>query len=152
VRKLPASAADVKTGRVLRIVKLLVSVALLAVFVWWGFTVKLGERTFFGHLQAIAQTKESQDLVRGTREKAEPLVEDVRRRVTGAAVDAGTTPTPATPPPGETPPAAPQESLTDGDRRQLRRVIGAARQAREKPEPSQARRAPPQAARPPSSK
>ncbi len=42
---------------------------------------KLGSRTLFQHLRAIGQTKESQELVDGTRQVAGPLVDDVRRRV-----------------------------------------------------------------------
>ena len=49
-------------------------------FAWFGVTVKLGSQTLFQHLRAIGQTKESQQLVDGTREAAGPLVDDVRRR------------------------------------------------------------------------
>ena len=39
----------------------------LAAFAWFGVTVKLGSMTLFQHLRAIGQTKESQELVDGTR-------------------------------------------------------------------------------------
>ena len=107
----------------LRIVRLLISLALLAAFVWFGATVKLGERTLFGHLYAIGQTKESQDLVKGTKETAQPIVDDVRRRF--GSGDGGTAHAAAVPDAG-----APEESLTETDRKALRKVLGkAAREA-----------------------
>src|SRR5947199_232635 len=65
----------------LRLFKLCLAMGAFLVFAWFGMTVKLGPRTLFQHLRAIGQTKESQDLVDGTREAAEPLVDDVRRRI-----------------------------------------------------------------------
>jgi len=38
---------------------------LLGAGVYYGMTVKLGERTFFQHIQAIWETKETQELRRG---------------------------------------------------------------------------------------
>jgi Mg-chelatase subunit ChlI len=64
--------------------KLAAAVALFAGFCWFGTQVQLGPHTLFGHLHAIAGTKESQDLFDGTKESAKPLVEDVRRRIAGA--------------------------------------------------------------------
>src|SRR3954465_3326120 len=69
-------------------------VALFACFCWVGTHLQLGSHTLFGHLRAIAQTKESQDLFDGTRESAEPLVDDVRRRIAGVPAPAKT-PAPA---------------------------------------------------------
>jgi hypothetical protein len=65
--------------------KLVALVALFAAFCWFGTQVTLGSHTLFGHLHAIAGTKESQDLFDGTRESTKPLVDDVRRRIAGAA-------------------------------------------------------------------
>ena len=107
----------------LRIIKLLCSVALLAAFVWFGTTVNLGERTLFGHISAIGRTKESQDLVRGTADRAKPLVDNVRRRI-GSSADAGA-PAKVDSQPSGAPAADPKEALTDGDRNQLRQLIGA---------------------------
>ena len=50
------------------LLKLGVSIVALLAFAWFGMTVKLGSRTLFEHLHAIEQTKESQELVDGTRE------------------------------------------------------------------------------------
>lgn len=58
----------------LKLVKLLFSLACLAGFVWFGATADLGGRTLFGHLQAIGSSKESQELVRGTKQKVSGLL------------------------------------------------------------------------------
>src|SRR6187551_705877 len=50
------------------LLKLGVSIVALLAFAWFGMTVKLGSRTLFEHLHAIGQTKESQELMDGTRE------------------------------------------------------------------------------------
>jgi hypothetical protein len=71
--------------------KLVALVALFAGFCWVGTHLQLGPHTLFGHLRAIAQTKESQDLFDGTRESAGPLVDDVRRRIAGVPAPAKTT-------------------------------------------------------------
>ena len=75
--------------------KLVALVALFAGFCWVGTHLQLGQHTLFGHLRAIAQTKESQDLFDGTRTSAQPLVDDVRRRIAG--VPATPAKEPATP-------------------------------------------------------
>jgi hypothetical protein len=129
--------------------KLVALVALFAGFCWFGTQVPLGSHTLFGHLHAIAGTKESQDLFDGTRESAQPLVNDVRRRIAGAAepksgtttgTKSGTTPAPksearsdgeetdrATTAAGGRPDAGPpQERLTASERRRLRRLISSA--------------------------
>ena len=63
-----------------RLFKLGVALIGFAAFAWFGVTVKLGSQTLFQHLRAISQTKESQELVDGTRQAAGPLADDVRRR------------------------------------------------------------------------
>jgi hypothetical protein len=55
----------------------------LVAFAWFGLTVKLGSQTLFQHLRAIGESKESHELMDGTREAAGPLVDDVRRRIAG---------------------------------------------------------------------
>lgn len=114
-----------------RMIKVMFMMAMFVAVAWFGSTVKLGERTLFGHLRAIGSTRESQELVDGTKQSAKPLVDDVRRRIAGKADTALTTPAPS---PGNpaiaTVPDAgpPQEKVTDGERRRLRRLIGAADQ------------------------
>jgi hypothetical protein len=102
----------------LRLLKLCFALAGFVCFAWFGSTVKLGPRTLFEHLRAIGQTKESQDLVDGTKQAAEPLVDDVRRRIAGRAAPAVS---PVSPDGG-----APEERVSDTDKRQLRHLIGAA--------------------------
>jgi hypothetical protein len=68
--------------------KLVALVALFAGFCWVGTHLQLGPHTLFGHLRAIAQTKESQELFDGTRASAGPLVDDVRRRIAGVPAPA----------------------------------------------------------------
>jgi len=104
----------------IRLFKLCVGLAAFCAFAWFGTTVQLGDRSLFGHLRAIAQTKESQQLVDGTKRAAEPLVDGVKRRVTGAAPVA---PVATAPDAG----VAPQERVSAADRRQLRRIISSAR-------------------------
>ena len=104
----------------IRLFKLCVGLAAFCAFAWFGTTVQLGDRTLFAHLRAIAQTKESQELVDGTKRAAEPLVDGVKRRVTGAAA-----PVAAAPEAGVHA-GAPQENVSSAERRQLRRIISSA--------------------------
>ena len=94
--------------------------AALGAFVWFGSTVTLGPHTLFGHLQAISHTKESQDLLEGTKQSAKPLVDDVRRRIAGApAPEAKPAEAAARPDAGP-----PQETISTGDRQKLRKILG----------------------------
>jgi hypothetical protein len=115
-----------------RLLKLCMSLAAFLVVAWFGATVKLGDHTLFEHLHAIGQTKESQELVDGTKKAAEPLVDDVKRRI-GHKDDKGDDKTedkdkdkqadlPALPP--STPPA--QDDFSPHEKKQLRRLLGAA--------------------------
>ena len=70
-----------------RLFKLGVALIGFAAFAWFGVTVKLGSQTLFQHLRAISQTKESQELVDGTRQAAGPLADDVRRRFKEGTAD-----------------------------------------------------------------
>jgi hypothetical protein len=90
---------------VFKLIKLIIGLVSLAAFVWWGLTVPLGERTLFEHVTAIGKSRESQQLVRGTKEK----VDDLKKRIGSG------TPAPA--------PAAPQERLSKADRKEIRHLI-----------------------------
>jgi hypothetical protein len=107
--------------------------ALLGGFVWFGSTVRLGSHTLFGHLQAISHTKESQDLLDGTKQSAKPLVDDVRRRIAGEpapAPKAGERPADKRAEAAARPDAGPpQETISGGDRQKLRRILGNAEHA-----------------------
>ena len=104
-----------------RLLKLGIGLCGLVAFAWFGLTVKLGSQTLFQHLRAIGQSKESHDLVDGTREAAGPLVDDVRRRIAGqeAAKHPAARPDDANPPDSDTP----QEHVSTSDRQALHRLI-----------------------------
>lgn len=118
-----------------RLLKLCMSLAGFVLFVWFGATVKLGSHTLFEHLRAIGQTKESQELVDGTKRAAEPLVDDVKRRIgnrsdksdradkSDHAEYADKRPQlPAAPPDA----GAVEDDFSSTEKRQLRRLLGAA--------------------------
>jgi hypothetical protein len=63
------------------VIRLLVWLALIGAFVFLGATVKLGNRTFFGHVRAIWHTEEAQDLKHGVKEKAGPAASRVKRGI-----------------------------------------------------------------------
>ena len=51
----------------------------LAVLIWFGATVPLGNRTFFGHLRAISDTPQARDLATGTGDEARRVAERIRQ-------------------------------------------------------------------------
>jgi hypothetical protein len=59
------------------LVRFVVSLAMLAAFVWFAVTVPLGKRTLWGHLHAIFATQEAKDLAEGTKEEAEKVARKV---------------------------------------------------------------------------
>lgn len=63
------------------VIRLLVWIALIAGFVWFGSSVKLGSRTFFGHVRAIWQTEEAQELKEGVKEKAAPAASKLKKGI-----------------------------------------------------------------------
>lgn len=101
-----------------RLIKFLLGLAALAGFVWFGANVPLGSRTLFQHLQAIGRTRETKDLLDGTRESARPLMDSVRRKAQEALNDKA-----VVAPDGGAPPS---EEVSDGDRQELKKVLGGA--------------------------
>lgn len=61
--------------------RFLVFLALVGGLTYCGATVKLGKRTFFGHVKAIWATEEVQDLKDGVKEKAGPAASRVKRGI-----------------------------------------------------------------------
>lgn len=59
----------------------LLTLVLLAGLVYCGATVKLGERTFFGHVSRIWASEETQELVDGVKETSKPMVDKLKRGV-----------------------------------------------------------------------
>ena len=70
----------------LRLLRLIFVLGGLVALAWFGMTVRLGDRTLFEHAQAIWKTHESQDLVRGTKEKVGDLVDRASERVVRGVV------------------------------------------------------------------
>ena len=64
-----------------RMIRLLVFLAIAGGLAFCGSTVKLGERTFFGHVRRIWATDEVQDLKEGVKEKAGPAADKVKKGV-----------------------------------------------------------------------
>jgi hypothetical protein len=62
-----------------RLIRLLLSLAMLAGIVWFAVNVPLGKRTFWGHLRAIFSTPEAKDLAEGTKEEAQKVADKVRQ-------------------------------------------------------------------------
>jgi len=59
----------------------LIWLVIIGAFIFFGATVKLGHRTFFGHVRAIWHTDEAQDLKHGVQEKAGPAVHKLEKGV-----------------------------------------------------------------------
>jgi len=105
-----------------RLLRLVIYLAMVVAFVWFGTTVELGKRTLFGHIQNIWKTHESQELVNGTKGKVGDLVDRASEKVTegiGKNVTA-----PATSRGEEGAAAKPMEDVEGEDRRTLRDLIG----------------------------
>jgi hypothetical protein len=69
------------------VIKTIIYLAIIGAFIYFGATVKLGKRTFFGHVRAIWHTEEVQDLKEGVEEKAGPAVKRVKKGVESALSD-----------------------------------------------------------------
>lgn len=84
-------------------IRLIIFLAIAGVLAYCGATVKLGKRTFFGHVQAIWKTDEVRDLKEGVEENVGPTVDKVKRGVKKGYEEAtkdgsgSAAPTPATP-------------------------------------------------------
>ena len=107
-----------------RFLKLVLTLGAIGGFVWFGTTVKLGQRTLFEHVQNIWQTHESQELVDGTKGKVGELVDKASDKVTkgvGKNVTAPASSRGETPEPKET---RPMENVENEDRKTLRDLIG----------------------------
>jgi hypothetical protein len=94
------------------LIRFLISLAMLAVFVWFAVTVPIGKRTLWGHARAIWGTQEAKDLADGTKEEAEKVAERVRQEL--HSVDMGAAPRRA---------HAPLDPVDERDRRNLDRLV-----------------------------
>lgn len=126
-----------------RLIKILIGLVGLAAFVWFGANVPLGSQTLFEHLQAIGRTRATQDLLDGTRDKAKPLMDSVRRKLAheasetlaGPDAGAGTTVRPGAPP---------ADDVSESDRQRLKKLLAgeAGERERERGPPHAAQRTP----------
>jgi hypothetical protein len=109
---------------VFRLLRLLLLLGGLGALLWFGAKVPLGQRTLFEHIQAIWKTHESQDLVRGTKDKMGDLVDRAANRVVkGVAKNAPNQITAHGVGPDQDPVAPPMEDLQAKDRKALRGLI-----------------------------
>jgi hypothetical protein len=89
------------------VIKLLIYLAIAVGLAYCGATVKLGKRTFFGHVKAIWATEEVQDLKDGVKDNLGPAAKKVKNEIhdltsdddagTGSGSAAPVSPHPATP-------------------------------------------------------
>ena len=93
-----------------RLITFCISIVGFAAIVWFGVTVELGERTLFGHLRAIGNTHEAQQLWDGTKGKVTDFVGIEAARRAEAAKDALRHPAP-----GSTPAAPGKGALAKSD-------------------------------------
>jgi hypothetical protein len=63
------------------VIRFLFTFIIVVALVIVGATVKLGKRTFFGHVAAIWHTDEAQDMKQGIQEKAGPAAKKLERGV-----------------------------------------------------------------------
>ncbi len=108
-----------------RLLRLILVLGGLGAILWFGVKVPLGQRTLFEHVQAIWKTPESQDLVRGTKDKMSHLVDRATgRAVTEVAKNARNKDAAHRPPADQELAASPpMEDLEDKDRQALRGLI-----------------------------
>lgn len=59
----------------------LISLTVLAGFIYVGATVELGTRTLFGHVANVWSSDEAQEMVEGVKEGSAPMVERLERGV-----------------------------------------------------------------------
>jgi hypothetical protein len=76
-------------------IRLFVFIALAIGLAVCGSTVKLGKRTFFGHVRAIWASEPVQDLKEGVEEKAGPALDKVKKEVHERTGDEKIAPAPA---------------------------------------------------------
>jgi hypothetical protein len=63
------------------LLRTLITIAFLSSLVYCGATVKLGNRTFFGHVSRIWSSDETQEMVNGVKESSDPVVDKIKRGV-----------------------------------------------------------------------
>ncbi len=69
------------------LIRSVISMALLGLFIFIGFTVPIGKRTLFGHIGNIWSSEATQELVDGVKDESGPLVDRVKRGVKAGMSD-----------------------------------------------------------------
>jgi hypothetical protein len=108
----------------MRLLRLVLYLALLVGFIWFGSTVELGNRTLFAHIQNIWKTHESQELVDGTKGKVGDLVNRASDKVVKGVGKNVTTPGNSRGARVDDSGAKPMEEVENEDRKALRDLIG----------------------------
>lgn len=62
-------------------IRFFLTMVIVGALILFGATVKLGKRTFFGHVKAIWSTQEARDMRDGVSDKAAPVVDKIERGV-----------------------------------------------------------------------
>lgn len=104
-----------------RILRIGFVVACFGALFWFGTQVKLGELTLYEHVRAIGQSKESQELIEGTKERVSGVLGGDDEKT----VKATQTKDVAKPgrPRGEIAAGKPADAVPDSDRKALKKLI-----------------------------
>ncbi len=94
-----------------RLIRFLLSLAMLAAFVWFAVSVPLGKRTLWGHVRAILSTREAKDLADGTRDEAHKVADKMRQGLHPQDMSSSSHA------------RAPLDPIEDGDRKKLRELV-----------------------------
>ncbi|MEZ4381100.1 MAG: hypothetical protein R3A79_07115 [Nannocystaceae bacterium] len=81
----------------LGLVRTAISLLFLSLLVWCSFAVPLGTRTLAEHVDRIGETREARDLIKGARERINPVLEEAKGRLLGEYVEAPTYAAPESP-------------------------------------------------------
>jgi len=71
-----------------RVLRPMISLALLVGSLWFAFSVPLGDRTFAEHIDRIGDTPEAHDLIEGTRSTVNPVLQEATDRMLGEHIEA----------------------------------------------------------------
>ena len=65
----------------MKLIRSLITLAIVVALVYLAATIKLGQRTLFGHVSQIWATDETQELVDGVKETSGPMMDKIKRGV-----------------------------------------------------------------------
>lgn len=105
-----------------RILRIGFVVACFGALFWFGTQVKLGELTLYDHVRAIGQSKESQELIEGTKERVSGVLGGGDEEATKPKPSKGAT-KPGRETRGEVAAGKPADAVPDSDRKALKKLI-----------------------------